>query len=96
MRIQHPVGNLTCVRPLVLNDDILGVGLEVAELALEAEDLEPMLAGHVDAQLDLGGEDVPAVGAEDVAGEAAALDAPVMLDVHVVPAQWKVRVRTNN
>ncbi len=59
---------LTCVRPLMLYDNILGVGLEVAELALEALDLGAVLAGDVDAELDLGGECLPAVGTEDVAG----------------------------
>jgi TRAP-type uncharacterized transport system substrate-binding protein len=73
----------------MLNDNILGVGLEVAELALEALDLEAVLAGDVDAQLYLGGEGLPAVGAEDVARQAAALKAPVMLDVHVIPCQEK-------
>ena len=70
----------------MLNDHILGVGLEVAELALEALDLDAVLAGHVDAELDLGGEDVPALGAEDVGGEAP-LHTTVMLDIHVVPAR---------
>jgi hypothetical protein len=52
----------------MLYDNILGVGLEVAELALEALDLGAVLAGDVDAELDLGGECLPAVWAEDVAG----------------------------
>ena len=73
----------------MLYDDILGMGLEVAELAGEALDLDAMLAGHVDAELDLGGEDVPALRAENAGGEAA-LRTPVMLDVHVVPVQGEL------
>ncbi len=49
-----PLSRLTCVRSLMLYDNILGVGLEVAELALEALDLGAVLAGDVDAELDLG------------------------------------------
>ncbi len=77
---------LTCVCPLMLYDHIFGVGLEVAELALEALDLDAVLAGHVDAQLDLRGEDVAALRAEDARGEST-LGASVMLDVHVVPSE---------
>jgi hypothetical protein len=73
----------------MLNDNILGVGLEVAELALEALDLGAVLAGDVDAELDLGGECLPAVGAEDVAREAAPLQAPVVLYIHVISGKKK-------
>ena len=84
-----PSPPVTCVCSLMLYNDILCMGLEVAELAGEALDLDAMLAGHVDAELDLGGEDVPALRAENAGGEAA-LRTPVMLDVHVVPVQGEL------
>jgi hypothetical protein len=77
----------------MLDDNILGVGLEVAELALESLDLGAMLARDVDAELDLGGECLPAVGTEDVAGQPAPLQAPVVLDVHMIPGQKKANVK---
>jgi hypothetical protein len=68
----------------MFNYHILGVGLEVAELAAESLDLDAVLAGHVDVELDLGWEDVTTFRTENAGGQSA-LHTAVMLDVHVIP-----------